>query len=418
MHTISSRNKGNKMKEYSKNLKNLMIVIALITLIALCIVFTSGCEKKSKEGYDGNKSIPCNLAIVYSNRQNSSAGINEKLLGDYIMGSLENDPKGEVSKNNQLFIVTADGKPSKDSTTFERSEKNNRDNIIKENKDNTNKVLNYLKGVNAKNEESDIVSAITKANNNFTCKNDQENIIFVIDSGISTSGSVINLANPSTYGMNPEDVSNLNIPNLKKTDKIIWTGFNSVADSQEEIPSNLQPRIENLYKEVLKKGLKNPSAENCFEFLEGSSNNSYRPTKNELPKVSQINYPDTQVKYDFLYDKNKSLILTDTVLQFQPDSTEYNNPEDANQVISSLATELKSDNKIKISIDGYIASNHKEEGNLSQQRAEKVKQSLINYQIPENRISASGKGPGPYPYYDENNNINASNRYIEIKRID
>lgn len=58
-----------------------------------------------------------------------------------------------------------------------------------------------------------------------------------------------------------------------------------------------------------------------------------------------------------------------------------------------------------IQVDGYIA--HPIPGNLSQQRADQAKQTLVELGIPSDKINATGKGVGPY-------HIEAQDRMVKI----
>ena len=86
--------------------------------------------------------------------------------------------------------------------------------------------------------------------------------------------------------------------------------------------------------------------------------------------------------------------------------------ENADKIITSLAIQLNENPAVNILIKGYIAAPPQSLTNdLSLQRAETIKNMLVEKGVDSSRISVIGAGMGPYPLYSP------LNRYCTIEKV-
>lgn len=410
-----------------KNISFIILPILLI-LLSFLLIINVGCSK-GKETYSGTDlGYGINLSVIYCDRQNSSAYPNIEKLGPYIMSALKIDNDNE-NKNNQINLVSCDGKPTSKTSIYKPSTKNLPENVISENQENTINIIKEIAENRAFNNECDIYEAINVANDQFDNNNKNQNIIIICDSGISTKG-IINYQNSNTLSANAQDYeSSHKLTNLSKTDRVIWFGHNQVAEPQDRMPSQIRDYSKNLLKDILIKSkvgtnLKqknggeeflNEHPDDIIEFLACDNKTVFAE---DLPDVTVVTFPEVDFSNNYTaFEKGESnkLIFPEYQIQFIPDTANFINPVEASDILSNVAQILKNNSTMNITINGYISSDGPETGNLSQLRADTIKQMLINLGAEGNRITSIGKGPGPYPYIKDGIR-NAENRFIEILR--
>lgn len=168
---------------------------------------------------------------MYAERSNSTAALKKKFE------DVETELKRAVAAQGFLAIVLADGNPQSASTTVELTSTNEqrRKNEIK---DDVETVLTF--DFSAQAAEVDLFKALSKVNSTFAQapNNGLENLAIIIDSGISTKGS-INFTESETRNalLDPSTlVDSLRkqgeLAKFEHIDKVVWYGLGQAADPQ------------------------------------------------------------------------------------------------------------------------------------------------------------------------------------------
>lgn len=111
----------------------------------------------------------------------------------------------------------------------------------------------------------------------------------------------------------------------------------------------------------------------------------------ETPFVSVVKFPVAEIQ---LACDTLSVLPDNGAVGFVPDQAEFRDPAAARKVLGGFASFLRENPAATVLVKGYIA--HYGSGDLSQHRADRVKQELAA-QGATNAITAKGMGWGPYP---------------------
>lgn len=223
------------------------IQLAAISAASFAVIPLSGCGSKEEDELispDG----PHNVALVYAKRSNSTAALQQN---KEIKAAL----KSTVEAQGFLAIVLADGNPQSASTTVELTSTNDQ-RKKNEIKDDVNSVLET--DFSAQAAEVDIFKALSKANGVFAQAPDNglENLAIIIDSGISTKGS-INFTEPETRNalLDPSTlVDSLRkqgeLAKFEHIDKVVWYGLGQAADPQASPVEGTKEAMKGLYRAI------------------------------------------------------------------------------------------------------------------------------------------------------------------------
>lgn len=152
-----------------------------ISAASFAVIPLSGCGSKEEDELI-SPDDPHNVALVYAKRSNSTAALQQ-------INEIKAELNNTVEAQGFLAIVLADGNPQSASTTVELTSTNEqrRKNEIK---DDVKSVLET--DFSAQAAEVDLFKALSKVNSTFAQapNNGLENLAIIIDSGISTKGSI------------------------------------------------------------------------------------------------------------------------------------------------------------------------------------------------------------------------------------
>lgn len=419
------------------------LILKILTICFLISVFSliSSCGKKEIEGYTYTNGTyksdaPAALVIIMGNHANAMA------IPQDAYNVIENSLDRVVYGGYACGII-ADGTPTKfeiieDDSFFDEDARNH---TTLENKINDRKetMINQLKNmdVSADSPEVDLLAAIREAKNvfgNSQFEKIEDKQIFIIDTGISTTGD-INFVDMNFLYSKP-DVQTI-IEQLQIYEGIgvlpdlsgITVTFIGTADGLSEVaaPQTLSTTdrhfIKNLWEEVIKACGVNAD-DILFESVAGwDTPNIYtEDAESEFPYVSVIPFlhdkiidfseisefesspPDAQPN---LPDPPKvSVKLASETVGFQPDGVDYLNEGNTINTLRPYAEELKDFFKFfpdeKIWLVGTSAAVQKESTGsieLSLGRAETVKNTLVKeFDIPNDKLLTIGLG-AKYPWF-------------------
>ena len=165
--------------------------------------------------------------------------------------------------------------------------------------------------------------------------------------------------------------------------KVILAGLGYTAMPQEPLDEKNRAFLTDLWREiVLAADAKDPVV------AEGTNTSG---SAVETPTVSVVKFPVAEIQ---LACDTLSVLPDNGGVGFVPDQAEFRDPAAASKVLGRFATFLRDNPGAAVLVKGYVA--HYGTGELSQRRADRVKQELATQGIT-NAITAKGMGWGPYP---------------------
>ena len=119
-----------------------------------------------------------------------------------------------------------------------------------------------------------------------------------------------------------------------------------------------------------------------------------------LPTVSPVEVPPPDVIR--VGCNTESILSNDGAVGFKPDSTTFVDSKRARQALAEFAAFLTPNPSAHVTLIGTIAHYGTDDGDsgLSRQRAERVREVLVDLGVARSRIAARGDGWGPFPAKD------------------
>ncbi len=389
------------------------IRLLIIVAIACMVIMLPGCNepidssssKSDSKSYSGESAGDMNCVIVGSSHSNSKASLED--VDGYVRGA--KDAEG------YLGAVRLDGNPeavteeinddgAKLGEDTENEHKNSK-NIEKENKEFVSDAMSVIESIDAQSSEVDIVGAIKEANKQLGNASNEEldNVVVIVGTGLSTTG-VVDFASTGLASLDLNDYANWvqqsgQMPKLDNVDKIVWIGFEDVADPQDEFPTEAKKEeLQAFYETILKSaGVK--------EIEWKDSAGSGEDPDSSLPSVSTVEMPAKPK-----YGAGDTVTLTDgeSGITFGGDSA-YVDPN--NVKVVDIANSIKNGGQ-KVTLTGYTADHDTSAygGNdgLAQARADAVKDALVGLECPESSITTKSGGVG-------NKGSDEANRCVVVK---
>lgn len=261
----------------------------------------------------------------------------------------------------------------------------------------TTNLIAGMQSVIATDPEVDYLAALNLAVRTLSSLEDYDSkTIVVIGTGLSTTG-VLDFQN-NLISADPDTIVELlndkqEIPNFNGI-TVYWQQMGDVASPQKNLTSAQRNALQQIYGGVVEAG------GGTFVYNEIIANpvneDTVYPTVTpvELPADTPINFePDILDSEDTENVLAEPVVLTEEQITFIGDKAEYLNPKSAESVLKPIADFLMS-NDVTILLCGTTAG----DGNsaytmeLSQARAEAVKQSLLDLDVDPSRVIAVGLG--------------------------
>ncbi|MBO7720516.1 OmpA family protein [Candidatus Saccharibacteria bacterium] len=242
--------------------------------------------------------------------------------------------------------------------------------------------------------------------------------VIVIGSGLSDSG-VLNFTNTEAnlIDKSPSEIVETLKDNEIITEKelsgltIYWSGLGETVAPQAELNDSMREKLQEIYTEVLEEA--------------GARVRGFSPIESDELKSVETTYTvktvQTQDSSGNIWGKS---IDEYSSLFFEGNSDKFAQESDPSAVITPYIEQMKRDDSIKAQIVGYVARlncNSEPDHNLALNRANAVKQLMINAGIDESRISTKSGGFGEEDecassaYPDEA--IRKKNRKIVINKL-
>ena len=371
-------------------MKKLISRIIVCTLILSMVNGLAGCAS-SNDWVAAERTAVC---YVLANTANSQGlNLNSPMVQDVIYTTVRN--YGYIS------IINADGIPDVVlASSFDIDDKYKKASAERLDMDARAKTTNLIAGMQsviAIDPEVDYLAALTLAVRTLSSLEGYDSkTIVVIGTGLSTTGVLdfqnnLISAEPSTIVELLEEKDE--IPNFDGI-TVYWQQMGDVAAPQQTLTSAQRNCLQKIYGGIVEAGggtfIYNDIIANPVN--EGASYPAVTPV--ELPADIPISFePDILDSEEVENIFTEPVVLTEDQVTFIGDKTEYLYPEEAESVLKPIADFLMR-NDVTILLCGTTAG----DGNsaytmeLSQARAEAVKQSLVDLGVDPSHIIAVGLG--------------------------
>lgn len=365
-----------------------MIVVCALTLAM--VTGLTGCDSSNNEA-TAEKAAVC---YVLANTANSQGlNLNSPMVQDTIYNTIRN--YGYIS------VVNADGVPDVVlASSFDIDDKYKSASAERLDMDARAKTTNLIAGMQsviATDPEVDYLAALNLALRTLSSLEEYDSkTIVVIGTGLSTTG-VLNFQN-NLISAEPGTIVELleekgEIPCFNGI-MVYWQQMGDVAAPQAQLSSAQRNKLQQIYGGIVEAGggtfVCNDIIANTVN--EGTAYPAVAPV--ELPADIPISFnPETLNSEATENVLAEPVVLTEEQITFIGDKAEYLYPEEAESVLKPIADFLLS-NDVTILLCGTTAG----DGNsaytmeLSQARAEAVKQSLVDLGVDPSHIIAVGLG--------------------------
>ena len=371
-------------------MKKMITMIIVCTMALSIIVSLTGCAPDNDDSMS-KKSAVC---YVLANTANSQGlNLNSPMVQDTIYDTIRN--YGYIS------VVNADGIPDVVlATSFDIADKYKSASKEKLDMDARSKATNLIagmQGVIACDPEVDYLAALNLAVRSLaSLEGYNSKTIVVIGTGLSTSG-VLDFQN-NLISADPNTIVELlkdknEIPNFNGM-TVYFQQLGDVTAPQQALTAAQRKTLQRIYGGIVETGggtfVYNDIIANPVN--EGASYPAVSPV--ELPEDIPVSFaPDILAPNEHDEVFTEPVVLTEEQVTFIGDKAEYLHQEEAENVLKPIADYL-TNNQITILLCGTTAgdtnSNYTME--LSQARAEAVKQTLVKLGVNQNRIIAVGLG--------------------------
>ena len=365
-----------------------MIVVCALTLAM--VTGLTGCDSSNNEA-TAEKAAVC---YVLANTANSQGlNLNSPMVQDTIYNTIRN--YGYIS------VVNADGVPDVVlASSFDIDDKYKSASAERLDMDARAKTTNLIAGMQsviATDPEVDYLAALNLALRTLSSLEEYDSkTIVVIGTGLSTTG-VLNFQN-NLISAEPGTIVELleekgEIPCFNGI-MVYWQQMGDVAAPQAQLSSAQRNKLQQIYGGIVEAG---GGSFVCNDVIanpvnEGTAYPAVTPV--ELPADIPISFnPETLNSEATENVLAEPVVLTEEQITFIGDKAEYLYPEEAESVLKPIADFLLS-NDVTILLCGTTAG----DGNsaytmeLSQARAEAVKQSLVDLGVDPSHIIAVGLG--------------------------
>lgn len=409
------------MKKLMKNCRHMFSAILLIitTLLCGCSEIHNPFDKQAQ-----NTAEPLAVVFVVANTANTAApNITSETVQTIVSEA--------ANSCGKLAAVSADGNPElqfDDNMTLQKNEQGASSlRLERRGQEKAEEETQKLSQISANDPEVDYCAAFSMASrllSQVDCNKYRKQLV-IIGSGISTAG-LINFSDGLFYS-EPHTILNY----LRKNDAIptftdtnvTWVECGDCEAPQETLTPSAVIRLKNIWKAYFEA----TGADLTFDSTPPIQNEN---TKTNFPSVTPIDVPDTlpmniaEIKKDSesQIDVDKKPIdpieIPEETLTFKPDSAEFADPEKVSSIIQPVADVLLENPTLHVLCLGEIAGDVQTESgrDLSQQRADKIKNALVELGVSADQITSVGVGIDS-PYHVANlaySNAAAINRKITI----
>lgn len=365
-------------------------VIALVLTFALVITLSVSFVGCTKNEDPVEKNAVC---FVVANTANSQGlNLQSPLVQDTIYST--------ILDYGYISVVNADGIPEvvlAQSFDIDAKYKNaSKDKLAMDARSKATNLINGMNTVIADDPEVDYLEALRLAVRSLSSLEGYDSkMIVVLGTGLSTTG-VLDFNN-NLISAEPKVIVDLlkeksEIPDFTSI-TVYWQQLGDVASPQKSLTSAQKNKLQQIYGSLIEIG------NGTFKYNDIMSNPVN--TTVEYPAVTPVELPeDTPIAFDanvLKTDDNafqEPQILNESQVEFVADKASYLYPDKAVASIRPIAEYLLEHDAVKLLLVGSTAGDTTNDASikLSQDRADAVKQTLIELGVSAERITTKGMG--------------------------
>ena len=372
-------------------------IAASFLLTLLIVAFATGCAAEGSSGAQsatpGSYAIdpaavdsstitePVSCMVVTSASQNSAFRIPTTCLAY---------PKAAIEQGNYAGYLTCDAGSTPHGKTFATT-KNSQAGQEKEIDSFLADYFTSVCGARAQTGEIDTLSALNNAANELRAHdNGSKMVVNVISSGLNSTGL---LAGGDFLNADANDIANQlagmgALANFSGIE-VHFYGLGQASGSEQVIPSSIAAKLQTLYPTLVE-------ATGGVAIVEPDVLTRLGCDA-DLPTVSTIDFEQDSLSFPRLeHGQSAQVVLNETVLAFVGDSAEFIDPAQAKATLAELASTIASNSGATVLVEGYTAASpafsRSDLVDLSQRRAEAVRDALIAAGVNPGSIEAIGRG--------------------------
>lgn len=374
--------------------KTISMFLALACVITL-VSTLAGCSGKDGKA-PAEKAAVC---YIIANTANSKGlNFNSPLVQDTVYSTVRN--------YGFIAVVNADGSPEivhAESYDLEDKYKSaSKERLDMDARSKATSIVLSMQNIIANDPEVDYLESLRLASRTLSSLEGYDSMnIVLIGTGLSTAGAM-NFSN-NLFSAEPETVVKLlneksEIPNFSGI-TVYSQQLGDVAAPQQELTSAQRVKLEKIYGGIVETGGGN------FVYNEIIAN-PVDDTK-QYPSVTPVKIPsDTPISFEEVVFEEDNIFkepvfLTEEKIGFVADKDVFLNPEDTSDVLRPVADYLASHPSVSIVLAGTTAGDTDTDFTmtLSKQRAEAVKNALIELGVSADRIITLGLGSEKDPWH-------------------
>ena len=364
---------------------------ALLICLAVSAVGFTGCGSQTSAEEESGMDAVCYAIAPTANSQ--GLNFNSPLVQDTIFDTILD--YGYVS------VVVVDGKPelvAADSYDIDDQYKKASKNILKTDaRAKATTLINYMEDQIANDAQVDYLEGLRMAVRSLSSlKGYDSKTIVVIGTGLSTQGT-LNFQN-NLLSVEPKAVldqlqEKSEIPDFTGI-TVVWQQMGDVASPQQDLSQTQRKRLQEIWGGIVERG------GGTFEYDDIMANPVN--TQASYPTVDTVDLPtETPVDFDAaMFDTEdespleEPVMLTEEQVSFVPDKSIYLDEKKAIETLQPIADFLAAHKQITVLLAGTTAGDQDSDYTmtLSQERADAVRNSLIQLGVEPSRIAAVGLG--------------------------
>ena len=388
-------------------MKTKMMSIALTAVMAFAITSLTGCGNKdiSKTTETAELTKPAVAYMIARTANSKPTDSSAPMIQDTMVNCAEN--------YGYSFIVRVDGEPelvSAENLDIDAQFKNaSKERLKRDALNRATNLLNIIDEVSAVYPEVDYLEGLRCSAASLHSMDDSytSRSIICCGTGLGTTG-YMDFQN-NLLSAEPDVIVEMlqereALPDLKDI-TVYWIGMGQVAAPQEKLNPKQSKNLENIWKAVIEAS-GGEFVSNEYITVSGELN-----TSDELPSVSVVEVPadkpivfepevleqaeteeETSSENDNAFEE--PIALGESQVEFIGDKSEYLHPETAVETIRPIAEYLINHETVPLLLIGATAGDNTNESTLqlSADRAEAVKRTLVELGVDESRINTIGMG--------------------------
>lgn len=380
------------MKKYCKNL-------SVFVLVALAALGITGCGTDKSDMKEGEEASKPAVAYMIGHTANAKpTDSSAPIVQDEMIDAAEN--------YGYVFAVRVDGEPelvlAEDLDIDEQFKGASKERLTRDARNKATNLLEVLDEVSAVYPEVDYfeglrcaAASLRSLDNTYTSRT-----IICCGTGLATTG-YLDFQN-NLLSAEPDRIVEMlkeyeALPELNGI-TVYWIGMGQVAAPQKELTPKQTKNLEAIWRAVVE------ASGGEFVPNEYISVAAEMDVEQELPSVSVVNIPEdkpivfepemleTELTGNSAFED--PIMLNGDQVEFVGDEAIYLHPDEAIEVIRPIAEYLEEHETIQLLLIGSTAGDVTDDFTLrlSQDRAEAVKNTLIDLGIDEDRITTLGMG--------------------------